>query len=103
MISIHISILISLCAVVLVLLYISFIQYRRAEEATRVADVLLTNMETIKNYVTEASATLANPQLRTAFESDDEVGTFFKQISEIQEVLDQFVVGEDEKAESDIK
>lgn len=91
MISISLYIFVPICAVALVLLYISFVQYKRAEKALQAANVLIYNMGQIRDYITEASATLANPQLRAAFEADDEVGTFFKQITSIQEVLDQVI------------
>lgn len=104
MISINLILFIVICAAVPVLLYISRIQYKRAENALEVADILMSNMEQIQNYIQEASATLANPQLRAAFEADDEVGTFFKQISNIQEVLDQFIPkSDDEKASTDVQ
>ncbi len=86
-----------ICIGVLVLLYISFVQYRRAEKALEAANVLLFNMEQINEYIREASTTLANPQLRAAFEADDEVGVFFKQIESIQEVLDQILPKSNEK------
>lgn len=86
-----------ICIGVLALLYISFVQYRRAEKALEAANVLLFNMEQINEYIKEASTTLANPQLRAAFEADDEVGVFFKQIESIQEVLDQILPQSNEK------
>jgi len=91
MISINSIVFCVICTAVLVLLYISYIQYRRAEKALEAANILMSNMEQVQNYIQEASETLANPQLKAAFEADDEVGTFFKQIISIQEVLDQFV------------
>ena len=89
--SVSLSLFIVLCTVALILLYVSYTQYRRAEKALDVANVLLANMEHIQDYIKEASSTLADPKLKEAFEADDEVGTFFKQIIAIQEVLDEFV------------
>lgn len=89
--SVSLSLFIVLCTVALILLYVSYTQYRRAEKALDVANVLLANMEHIQDYIKEASSTLADPKLKAAFEADDEVGTFFKQIIAIQEVLDEFV------------
>lgn len=97
MISISIFWISLICIGVLALLYISFVQYRRAEKALEAANVLLFNMEQINEYIQEASTTLANPQLRAAFEADDEVGVFFKQIESIQEVLDQILPQSNEK------
>lgn len=91
MIRISLVLFIVICIAIPILLYISCVQYKRAEKALRTADILMTNMESIQFYIQDASATLANPQLRAAFEADDEVGVFFKQLTEIQEVLDQFV------------
>ena len=88
--SVSLSLFIVLCTVALILLYVSYTQYRRAEKALDVANVLLANMEH-QDYIKEASSTLADPKLKAAFEADDEVGTFFKQIIAIQEVLDEFV------------
>ena len=102
MISVNLILFIAICTVVPILLYISCIQYKRAEKALETANILAFNMEQIKEYIREASETLANPQLRAAFEADDEVGTFFKQISSIQEVLDQFLP-ENEEASSNIE
>ena len=89
--SVSLSLFIVLCTVALILLYVSYTQYRRAEKALDVANVLLANMEHIQDYIKEASSTLADPKLQAALEADDEVGTFFKQIIAIQEVLDEFV------------
>ena len=89
--SINLSLFIAVCIVALILLYVSYTQYRRAEKALDVANVLLANMEHIQDYIKEASSTLADPKLKAAVEADDEVGTFFKQIIAIQEVLDEFV------------
>lgn len=98
MIKISLVVFILICTAVLVLLYISFVQYRRAEKALEAANVLGYNMEQIYSYIQQASATLANPQLRAAFEADDEVGTFFKQLTGIQEILDQFVPSHEESS-----
>lgn len=96
MISVSLYIFVPICAVVLLLLYISFVQYKRAEKAIEAANILASNMNQIQDYIQEASATLADPQLRAAFEADDEVGTFFKQILSIQGVLDQVIPGHEE-------
>lgn len=102
MISINFILFIVICTAIPILLYISCIQYKRADNALEAANILMTNMEQIQNYIREASETLANPQLKAAFEADDEVGTFFKQIVSIQEILDQFVPG-NEKTSTDVK
>lgn len=102
MISVNLILFIVICTAVPILLYISYVQYKRADNALEAANILMTNMEQIQNYIREASETLANPQLKAAFEADDEVGTFFKQIVSIQEILDQFVPGNEETS-TDVK
>lgn len=91
MINLPIGIFVVMCAAVAVLLYISFVQYRRAEKSLHIINTLLQNMRNIYDYVRESSETLNNPTLRGAFESDDEVGTFFKEILNIQQTLEQFL------------
>lgn len=85
-----------ICVAVAVLLYISFIQYRRAEKTSSTASVLMSNMFTIYNYIQEASEQMGNPQLKQAFEADDEVGFFFKELQDIQGTLDSFIPHDEE-------
>lgn len=103
MISVNLILFIVICTAVPVLLYISYIQYHRAENAINAANLLGSNMEEIYNYIREASASLADPRLRTAFESDDEVGVFFKQLMGIQEVLDQVLPEHNEETVSNVE
>ena len=102
MISVNLILFIAICTAVPILLYISCVQYKRAEKALEAANILASNMEQINSYIKETSETLADPQLRAAFEADDEVGTFFKQLTAIQEVLDQFLP-ENEETSTDIQ
>ena len=39
---------------------------------------------------------MGNPQLKQAFEADDEVGFFFKELQDIQGVLDSFIPHDEE-------
>lgn len=91
MINLPVTVFIVMCAAILILLYISFVQYRRADKATNIADVLMANMNSIHDFIRESSQSLGNPQLRQAFESDDEVGSFFKELQNIQETLEQIL------------
>lgn len=102
MITLPIWIFTGICIVVAVLLYISFVQYRRAEKTSNVVNVLASNMSTIYNYIQEASERMGNPQLKQAFEADDEVGFFFKELQNIQGVLDSFIP-HDEETSTDIQ
>lgn len=84
------------------LLYISFVQYRRAERALEAANILAANMSTISDFIKDADEKMANPKLKQAFEADDEVGFFFKQIEGIQNTLSNFI-SQDEKAVTDVE
>jgi len=47
-------------------------------------------IDAISIIIVDSSNTIQQLDNRGAFESDDEVGTFFRNIKEIQNVLDQF-------------
>jgi len=47
-------------------------------------------IDAISIIINDSSETIKQLDNRGAFESDDEVGTFFRNIKEIQNVLDQF-------------
>ena len=47
-------------------------------------------IDAISIIINDSSETIKQLDNRGAFEADDEVGTFFKNIKEIQTVLDQF-------------
>jgi len=102
MITLNLLQTIVICAVVLLLLYISFIQYRRADKATEAADILASNLNTISEYIREATEKMNNPRLKQAFESDDEVGFFFKELQNIQETLTNFT-SQDEETSTDVE
>lgn len=47
-------------------------------------------IDAISIIIQDSSESMKQLDLRGAFESDDEVGTFFRNLKEIQNVLDQF-------------
>ena len=47
-------------------------------------------IDAVSIIINESSETIKKLDSRGAFEADDEVGTFFQNIKEIQNVLDQF-------------
>lgn len=59
-------------------------------------------MQTVQQYITTATEKMENPRLKQAFESDDEVGFFFKQLEDIQSTLATFVP-ENEETVTDIE
>lgn len=101
MIEIPIWIFSVMCIAVVLLLYISFVQYRRADRSSEIIGTLMSNMQTIHDFISEASNRLGDSNLRAAFESDDEVGFFFKELQDIQNTLSTFV--ENEKTGTDIE
>ena len=94
--TINIALFIGICTVAALLLYISIIQYRRAEKALQFGETLLTNMGIIQNYIKEATAKINDSQLKQAFESDDDIGFFFKELQGIQETLTTFLPDNEE-------
>lgn len=92
MISLSIVWLVVGCVAILILLYISFIQYKRANKAETIANLLADKFVEIRNDLIEASETLnENPKLKVAFESDDEVGDFFKLLQNVAKELESSV------------
>ena len=47
-------------------------------------------IDAVSIIINDSSETIKQLDSRGAFESDDEVGTFFKNLKEIQTILDQF-------------
>ena len=94
--TINVALFIGICTVTALLLYISIIQYRRAEKALQFGETLLDNMNVIKKYIREATEKMNDPQLKQAFESDDEIGFFFKELQGIQETLTTFLPDNEE-------
>lgn len=68
--------------------YAQYIQNKRYEE---IVDVFSNNFQSLYEIIVSVSDKLDNEHLRRAFEADDEVGDFFKEILSIQEILQKFV------------
>lgn len=93
MINLSIIWLIAGGVVILTLLYISCIQYKRANKAETIANLLADKFVEIRNDLIEASETLnENPKLKVAFEGDDEVGDFFKLLQKVGKELESSVI-----------
>lgn len=93
--------LLLICALALLLVFtvvLLFIQFRRADKATSMAIQLVWRLQEIADYVEEASAVLdQTPQIKVAFEADDEVGAFFTQLENIKNVLRSLAIDEQDK------
>lgn len=75
--------------------WIARAQTVRGRKLESMVETLLRNFQTIATVVAHSKEVLDNPKLKTAFSSDDEVGTFFKQLEEIQEILNELVLAPD--------
>lgn len=81
-------IIISLSVLFVLALIGLFFQIKRVHNLEDIINILLTNQETISNFITEASEKINASSLKDAFQQDDETGVFFKELQDIQEVLD---------------
>lgn len=89
--------IISTSCICLLFIYLFVVQYRRNRKLEDIANIVLHNMQTISDYIKSSEVLMSNPQLVEAFSEDDEVGLFFRNLKEIQETLNQFVLpGEEE-------
>ena len=76
----------------LLFIYLFVVQYRRNRKLEDITNIVLHNMQTISDYIKSSEVLMSNPQLVEAFSEDDEVGLFFRNLKEIQETLNQFVL-----------
>ena len=67
-------------------------QLKRCEKLTDIANNVVANMEKLSGIIEESDKLFSNSVLKTAFANDDETGTFFKNMQEIQELLNNFVL-----------
>lgn len=83
---------------VLILGWIAIAQYMRCSKLELIANNVVANMQTISEIISESSKALNNEQLVEAFSSDDEVGKFFREIRNVQEILDKFILRNGEES-----
>lgn len=78
--------------------WIAVVQYIRCTKLENIANTVVANMQTISDLISDTSNTLNNEQLNMAFSNDDEVGDFFKEIKNIQEILNKFIIQNGKKS-----
>ena len=78
--------------------WIAVVQYIRCTKLENIANTVVANMQTISDLISDTSDTLNNEQLNMAFSNDDEVGDFFKEIKNIQEILNKFIIQNGKKS-----
>ena len=74
----------------IVLAYFTWNLMRKVEQYEDIAQYQQNYIENISTIIGESSKRLQEVDGRGTFESDDEVGFFFKTLKEVQGVLDEF-------------
>lgn len=83
-------IILILLILVIVLGYTTFNLLRKNEQAEDIVVGYLIYLDKISKVIEVSNETLKKIDHKGSFESDDEVGFFFKQIKQIQEILNDF-------------
>tara|TARA_R110002012_G_scaffold4681_2_gene21526 strand:+ start:3061 stop:3354 length:294 start_codon:yes stop_codon:yes gene_type:complete len=83
-----------LSILVLVLGYTTFNLLKKNERAEDIVLGYLDYLDKISRVIEVADKKIKKIDLKGSFESDDEIGFFFKQIKQIQEILNDFQLKE---------
>ena len=82
-------------AVVCVLLgYIALNLLKKNEKQEDILATYLTYLQNLSKVIEIADKRLSDVDTKGAFESDDEIGFFFKEIKQVQEILNDFQLKE---------
>ena len=79
-----------LVLVVLVLLFTTWNLLRKNESSEDIVVGYLTYLDQISRVIEASDEKLNKIDIKGSFSSDDEVGFFFKQIKQIQDILNEF-------------
>tara|TARA_R110000803_G_scaffold25299_4_gene60445 strand:+ start:397 stop:684 length:288 start_codon:yes stop_codon:yes gene_type:complete len=79
-----------LVLVVLVLLFTTWNLLRKNESSEDIVVGYLTYLDQISRVIEASDEKLKKIDIKGSFASDDEVGFFFKQIKQIQDILNEF-------------
>lgn len=72
-------------------------QLIKVSRMEKICDNLVSALETIQEVISEANRVLdQSPNLKIAFENDDETGIYFSELQKIQKQLNQFLQDEQE-------
>ena len=88
----EITIISILGGLLLISLYIIRNLLKKAEQAEDIVIGYFQYLDSISRTVELASEKMEQDHLLKAFESDDEIGFFFKQLKDIQEILNNFII-----------
>jgi hypothetical protein len=83
-------IILVLLVLVIILGYVTFNLLRKNENAEDIVVGYLIYLDKISKVIETSDEILKKIDYKGSFESDDEVGFFFKQIKEIQSILNDF-------------
>jgi hypothetical protein len=67
-----------------------YLLIRKANKLERIVNEQQNYIDAISIIIQDSANTIKDLDARGAFEADDEVGTFFRNLKEIQEVLNSF-------------
>lgn len=84
-----------LVVVVILLLYGIYNTIRKLEQLEDVVDTQVAYIKKISDIIIDSKESIEKLDQKGAFESDDEVGSFFKSLKEIQKTLNTFIVPEE--------
>ena len=79
-----------LVLIVLVLLFTTWNLLRKNESSEDIVVGYLTYLDQISRVIEASDEKLKKIDIKGSFSSDDEVGFFFKQIKQIQDILNEF-------------
>lgn len=83
---------ISLSILLLISVYVNINTLKKLEKQEDILKGYLEYLDNISRIIELSNERFKDSRLKKAFESDDEVGFFFKQLKNIQDVLDQFIL-----------
>ena len=87
----YVYIIIPVLSVLVVILgYTTFNLLRKNEQAEDIVVGYLIYLDKISKVIEAADAKLKKIDIKGSFESDDEIGFFFKQVKKIQDILNEF-------------
>ncbi len=83
-------VIILLSIIVLLLGFTTLNLLRKNEKAEDIVVGYLTYLDQISRVIEAADIKIKKIDIKGSFESDDEIGFFFKQIKKVQEILNEF-------------
>lgn len=86
------TLLITFIGLFVITLWLLVIQFIRNSRLEKLVENVIQNFESILSIISSTKKTLENEQLKAAFSNDDEVGDFFREIEQIQNLLNEYLI-----------